>query len=730
MKKFLWLLVLFIPTSLYAATIFTPTPDDKSIIYLGYLFGNVEGVLPFAGASILKGILVSFNNAVLALGGIIVTYSLVVGTVHTAHQGEALGKEWNSVWIPMRAAFGFALLVPVQVKSYALIQVFVMWVIVQGVGAADYVWAQGLDLMRSGVVPTGVPTQPATPNTSGAYQAASQVFVSEVCAQLMAGVSKTSTRYLRQDNKINFGVQGLKPIDMCGSISYNSATSPQGTAINQAIDQMVTQVDSVAASFVTYSLMMPNIPTAQQAAFEKAIMKIAEQYNSAVTNAYYATGPNGPGTNAEMEEYANVFNSAKEAGWIYAGNYFLALSKISNNFTMETVKGPDTQQFNASALSSQLSRDDTSFVGTRLKSAELMVHQEAASITSPTDFSKFFSDNLSVIAKGFLNFLNTLTNWVTGSGGGSPILAIQQFGYWVYSIIITLWGVFTVLVFTTALILYGASNQIFVEFFGGGGMGEAFSMAFNVIFTPAMFAAGILLVSGISMAYYTPMIPYLVYTLAALGWLILVIETMVAAPILALGILHPEGQHTVFGHGQAGIMLLAGVFLRPSLMIVGFFAAMLMSYLAIAMVCAGFTPMAAATLGDLNTGWGTLANVTTLGVTSLVGMIAMMVIFTTLVFSVLNRSFSLIYVIPDRIMRWLGQGPEQTAGIEQEIGQAESAVHKGGEQAEQTGGKMGQRQMEIGQAGQRARDRAKDKKDAEAGETTGVSTGKGSGGPV
>src|SRR5690606_2682104 len=46
---------------------------------------------------------------------------------------------WSSMWIPVRMALGIALMIP-KASGYSIIQIFVMWIVVQGVGAADTLW--------------------------------------------------------------------------------------------------------------------------------------------------------------------------------------------------------------------------------------------------------------------------------------------------------------------------------------------------------------------------------------------------------------------------------------------------------------------------------------------------------------------------------------------------------------------------------------------------------------
>ncbi len=131
---------------------FAPPASDYSVVFLGNLFGAVDGVLHSSGSQIMGAMFTVFNSAVLALGGIIIMYTLMVSTMNTAQEGQMLGQKWSSIWIPLRSTFGLALLIP-KASGYCLMQIFVMWIVVQGVGAADKVWQAALSyLNRGGVI--------------------------------------------------------------------------------------------------------------------------------------------------------------------------------------------------------------------------------------------------------------------------------------------------------------------------------------------------------------------------------------------------------------------------------------------------------------------------------------------------------------------------------------------------------------------------------------------------
>ncbi|MDP3706357.1 MAG: type IVB secretion system protein DotA [Legionellaceae bacterium] len=128
---------------------FTPPATDYSVIFLSDLFGVVDGVLHGTGSQIMGAMFGVFNAAVLALGGIVVMYTLIVGTMNTAHEGQMLGQKWSSIWIPVRSTIGLAFLIP-KASGYCLMQIFIMWVVVQGVGAADKIWDAALSYLNRG----------------------------------------------------------------------------------------------------------------------------------------------------------------------------------------------------------------------------------------------------------------------------------------------------------------------------------------------------------------------------------------------------------------------------------------------------------------------------------------------------------------------------------------------------------------------------------------------------
>ena len=177
--------ILFISNIVYADTTlsFTPPASDYSVVFLENVFGVVDGVLSGTGSQILGSMFSIFNAAVLALGGIVIMYILIVGTLNTAQEGTMLGQKWNSLWIPVRATLGLALLMP-KASGYCVMQIFVMWVIVQGVGAADKLWDAALNYLNNGgqIINAQMSSQSTLSTAGGALPAgAAAILANQVC---------------------------------------------------------------------------------------------------------------------------------------------------------------------------------------------------------------------------------------------------------------------------------------------------------------------------------------------------------------------------------------------------------------------------------------------------------------------------------------------------------------------------------------------------------------------
>jgi hypothetical protein len=142
--------------------------------------------------------------------------------------------------------------------------------------------------------------------------------------------------------------------------------------------------------------------------------------------------------------------------------------------------------------------------------------------------------------------------------------------------------------------------------FGIGGVAAAVTGApLAMLMTFAKVMGGILRKIGVTfmamgavMAFYVPIYPWIVFTFAAVGWFIAVIESMAAGPLICLGMTHPQGQELASSLKQS-VMLLLSVFIRPALIVLSFIMSMILARVLLFFMIQGFL-MLLGTLYDSN----------------------------------------------------------------------------------------------------------------------------------
>ena len=194
---------------------------------------------------------------------------------------------------------------------------------------------------------------------------------------------------------------------------------------------------------------------------------------------------------------------------------------------------------------------------------------------------------------------------------------------------------------------FGISSGFFTSVATGintaAGLATSFANSIAFMSLPLVIAVtGPLFLTGAILSTYVPLIPFMLFTFGVISWLIFVVEAMAAAPLVALGITHPEG-HDLMGKAEQALMLWLSVFLRPIAMIIGLIAGMVLIHIAMTVLNAGFGGIVSDLFGDK--------------VSSFKG-ITVMLVYTFFVVALVNQCFGLIHVIPEKIMRWIGLHPE------------------------------------------------------------------------
>jgi len=146
---------------------------------------------------------------------------------------------------------------------------------------------------------------------------------------------------------------------------------------------------------------------------------------------------------------------------------------------------------------------------------------------------------------------------------------------------------------------------------------------------------------GLSLAYFLPAIPFIRWMSGLGGWVILVVESLVAAPLWIAAHAMPEGEGAAGQHGKRGYLLMLAIFIRPPLMVAGFFCAVILLNVLGKMIGTGFEMFTAG-----------VAQTKVVGIT---GTFAMLFILGITVMMLANKFFSLIHYLPEHVTNWIGQ---------------------------------------------------------------------------
>lgn len=145
-----------------------------------------------------------------------------------------------------------------------------------------------------------------------------------------------------------------------------------------------------------------------------------------------------------------------------------------------------------------------------------------------------------------------------------------------------------------------------------------------------------------------PSLPYFIFMMVVAGWLLAVLQTMVAAPLWV--VMHMTPDRTFIGSQSQGYLLLLSLFVRPVLAVLGLFGSMLISDPLIDYIANGFFSVRSA----VETG---MSSVMVIGfVVQLATFMWWMLAFGLLLVPVLYMVFGLPQLLPGEVLKWIGAG--------------------------------------------------------------------------
>ncbi len=657
--------------------------DGYSSILLNQVFGPL---FPSAGTSVGATVfsrLIGFVNlAVLAIGGVLFLYNATVGLLQTAHEGEVLGRRWSSLWAPLRVLFAAGLLAPVpNLGGYNAIQGGIAWLVKGSTSVASEIWGHGVQLILSGEIPViGMHSM----HDDGLFKS---VYRNQLCARIAnfqleaAGSPLRVTFREARSGGVRTVVSSIdgKRNNICGS--YEIPETPRyierlDAADAKAVEQVFNDLHLDALSMLIGSADqiivkqwpaligtagLPDIGPDIQRAVSSArnhvaegnrrIMRIVSGYGGESGAARrvlenFITGGDCEGPVDEVGGNGICFGE----GWLGAGNWYMTIARLNSeamgllNATVSVVESryisAEANRLNRSIV---LAADAPGWVQRLFSSSnanKYLQTQEAIRIWSAANeamenasiqlalagfrLSHDVIEEAAISAEsGMLGRIwkvsfapgieTMIENFSPSRWGDDPIIGIVNMGNWYLDVAGTL--------------LFGS---VAVSFLSS-------SIASVVTFLVAAPLAAV----GISQSFILPLLPFVYWVLAVVGYFLLVVEAVVASSVWALSHLRLDGEGISGEPGRQGWLMLLALLLTPALMVLGYFAGMALFRIASGLLDYGMYHAMSA-----------LVNASPL--VGIFGLIATGFLVVMVQVAIIERSFSLVSEFPGRVLGWIG----------------------------------------------------------------------------
>ncbi|MDY0228474.1 MAG: DotA/TraY family protein, partial [Desulfomicrobium apsheronum] len=250
-------------------------------------------------ASLLLTILGTLSLVALTIGTVIMTYTIFIGVIGTAHEGTPLGKRLSTLWTPIRGAFAVGLMIPTA-KGLSVLMVLLLVLIGGSINLANFVFSRGIDYLRenSGQVVVRVPDG----EVSNTEKVAGTILAS-LAAQYHLGMrsglpfddsykiiapTATDPNYTIQFQPPS--VQGVRTEDMgavvipCSSPSGDPVCEARKNGIVAMISSLAPVAQAVVANNMTDEEMSENGVSASRAINEGTIRTAVKVYSQSISN--------------------------------------------------------------------------------------------------------------------------------------------------------------------------------------------------------------------------------------------------------------------------------------------------------------------------------------------------------------------------------------------------------------------------------------------------------------
>jgi conjugal transfer/type IV secretion protein DotA/TraY len=637
-----------------------------------------------------------YSSGMLVLAGVLLLYHLTAMIAETAHSGTPMGKNANQIWAPLRLVFAIGLLVPIGTSDNAPCTIVGLnagqYIVIQmakwGSGLASNVWGTFTNNVNSQLTantvtacPKGVISEPVSPSCVHVSPMA-QTFALGMVGNLacmyfynqyvmiLDGSGNSNIQYNSGSHLI--GKEGAAkicggyvPVDAAklASNAYSGVYAAQQTVVDKYVNGPFKDYAKIYAEYFYRMNGLPGPPA------NDSVLHLVQQFQTDLDNVTQAAAQAADVAQAEQNARNNAFFT--ESGWLSAGVWINSISRLQAERSDSIQNG--LPQLVAPTLPEEVKAEESP-LGDYL-STEAPIHMDIKSCSRSAlgdlnAFNKWLMPENGSSAKALAAAAMAGSPVPTGSGIGAsvfnaililvdkvagwtnvwndsgalaikfdksrnPLAEIATFGQNVVGTSSSLigWG---------ATIYTGSGLAKLLGYLPGVGsilslLGNGFSVAATLIIGIGV----VLLGAGILLVYVLPLVPFIRFFFASLTWIIGVAEAVVAAPLLALAHLSPEGDGLPGAYAKQGYFFILNIFLRPVLMIFGLIIGVLLFNVGIGFLNGMF----------LFATQGTDAATTQAPALS---RTIFTIMYCALAYVLGNNCFKSIGMFPEYALRWLG----------------------------------------------------------------------------
>ena len=686
--------------------------SDASKQFLDTLLGQGwdtwgSGLGGSSAAELMLQLFSAFNLVALAVISALFLWVMAIAVAGTAHEGSPFGKKYSSLWMPLRFVGAMGALAPI-FKGLSLFQVAILACIGFSINLGNFVWDLGTHYFveHGGQITVQAPDQNVTHYSAianGSLESLTlQYYLNERRGMNIqpGGEWKYSGNVFSSGGEYRFRFNGNAGSIIVACVNESDAlcrgkVNAVGTAVS-------------ALSTVAKQLADPNTPASEIDPL--ALYNAANQVNSTILSGLQNYAQQGKLQN-KLKDFEDI---SKQYGWFIAGSSYWSISWINQEvreamysgisyspkeYTMSEMLGMTYGLQDYEAVKERVANYIKTAYATRRGISDTTANPAVTNETGGfEELGNWIRATMNKLVAG-----NILPTAIEKLSSQDPIMAVSNIGDYMIG---SAWGLAAALGALDVTRSLGNAIPIIGDAIPN--LDKYISFALFAVFLP-------MLLYGLTLAYYLPAIPFIRWISALAGWVILIVESLVAAPLWLCAHALPEGDGAAGQHGKRGYLLLLGIIIRPPLMVAGFFAAIILMNVLGRLIGASFE-MFIAGAGQTKM----------IGIT---GTLSMLVILGIVVIMTANKFFSLIHYLPEHVTAWIGQQfhslgeKEDQAGVKGVFVGSTNAVSSGAQGAKELRGDLMRQGNKGGAAGENGAAGAQDQPGASPNNGAGLSQG-------